>query len=633
MKLLKKLSLVSSLAIIICTTSPLFASPSMSDYSRLENEYPSYFKGFSKTANDLNLIKSYRGKEEFRDPDERLSPKFTELYQALVASADQKLHSLAKDLKPYTEDKDKQNMRDYMYFLFTASLAISEHTDSEAQFFRAAGFSGTYSVIKSFDLKNPLKTIWRTLKKSYEKNDDRGDYTRKNGPLTFTDRTDNFSKKFSQSPFKDITYLMLCTEPNEDVLGLYYLAWTYYKGIHPVPVTLLAGDEKLHGIKMSSWGKVCHDSAHDILDLGDMSAEGFSVILTNYYLEKLTEKLKDLDSTEKKKYSIPKILPYINAFAISVYEAYQESLVAILESSIVPLLKTEKSTPSSDLTAFMAGAFIHAHEEPILLSPHLATSNLQDILQNSMKQFTSRIDDSTEISALKDEGEPKTPSIQGSFSTSYITGETTLTDEEIFEIVKKKKLSEYFHTPYQYFLNSKYSTIEEDKIAEYSIIRNPFYIQINIVMIDGSECLYRELSNYSKQLNLDHDRHLLLPAEVVLAEKYNYSIPVVPSKDQYPNDSTSFEKAVEECLLQLEKGRGYLMKFFLAEAVKFSTSSTPEGATIADQFAAKYSEALSKLQTEIPAFIGDLQQFLSAATATHEIENISLIASSSKEEN
>ena len=291
------------------------------------------------------------------------------------------------------------------------------------------------------------------------------------------------------------------------------------------------------------------------------------------------------------------MMPHIYKFSTSISDAYRKSLVQIFDQSLNVL---NKSLPnlSSEFEAFSAAAFLQAHEIPVDLSKSFATRKFIDILLSSVQSLLSQKQENHEKEDL--------------FKTSYATGQTSLNDVEIFEIVKKRPVGEYLS---KIFLPLE--VIPEDQIASFHVSRNKTYIEVEIMMINGSKFIYQYKTNHLKTLNLEHDRQILLSAASLLKSKYEYIIPEVPQTSQ--NDSEeSYEKCINECLQHFEFGRKHLLNYFLEISRELSECKAEDNTSISDRYAEAYAKGLAELQTKLPPFIGDVQTFLSTAMAVKE---------------
>lgn len=604
MKLYMKIPLVLLSFIFL---NPSFASNRL-DLCDLETRYPTYFKGFAKT--DMDLIDFYRSGEKILEPNMALVPHFEKLKEELDGIDNPALADLKKELTQFIGDEKKHTLLHYIFSVAQAAIFTSEKSEVEDQFFRLAGFSMPYSLI---NIAKPEGDLWQALLSWKRDHDSRGDFTHRTHH-TFSDRVDQISDSLRKGPFNSVPYFLLCTEPKEDFFGFFYLAWTYSQGIHPVPVTLKSGDERLHGIPMTPWGKFCHDLAHSEIDTGDHSVEQFVNNILDFYLTKLKDHFKDLSTEEKKQYAIKNMIPYVTEFSLSVYNAYRESTLAILERSLKVMKVGEEEKLPELFKAFAAGAFLQSHETPVDLSARFATSSLQEVLRSSVQPVLSLLDETLKKDEGKDEEieEKKSTSVVKAdlLSTSFMTGETPLTDEEIFDIIKKRPLREY---NLDWYRSEASAPINEEEISEYSVKRNQFYIEVTIHMMDGQDYVYRAETNYSRRLNLDHDRQFLLPARSILEDRYEYHIPKVPSEGKFEGDPEGFEFAVGESRTALDLGRRHLLDFFLKTAIDLSEDESESEITISDRYAIRYSKALNKLQKAMPPFIENIQSFLSEA--------------------
>ncbi len=590
-------------------------------YSELETAFPRHFQGISamsqpdlmrdKNLCDLKTLMGY-------SPD--VSEKLGDLHKALLKASNPVFKKLVLDIEKALSDKESQTVLHYIFFLGKSALLASNKTEEERQFFNLAGFSSPY---KHIDLVDPGEGFWTALQHLSDEDETRGDFQHVTHKF-FYDPTDQMEKLLDKGSFSSNPFFMLMTRPKEDIFGFFALALTYYKGHHPVPVTLSSDGGELHGMPMSPWGKFCHDLAHSEVDPADHSVEQFANNILNLYQHKLKEQFKDFSKEDKAKFSVKEMIPAVAQFALEVHAAYRQSLVDILEASIGHFkIDAGLSDLPPEFEAFSAAAFLDAHEESSDMSGRYATSDLAELLQPSRSKTP------VEITPQKEEGGASSSSSEKSeesvtvekeqnlFSTSFVTGETPFTDEEIFDIVKTLPLSAY---RLSFFHFGSDQPINADEISDYSVTRNKFYIEVSIDMFNGQNYLFRKETSYSRTLNLSHDREILLPASAVLEKEYGYKIPVVPSLED-----EDYEAKVAACDKALREGMKHLHDIFTKTASIISEEDMGDDISIADHFAVRYTKALRSLTKNMPSFIkegeGGLQGFLIKATSKETILN------------
>ena len=303
-------------------------------------------------------------------------------------------------------------------------------------------------------------------------------------------------------------------------------------------------------------------------------------------------------------------------FALEVHTAYHQSLVAILESSLDHFkINSKLEDLPSEFEAFAVSAFLEAHEETSDMSKRYVTSDLAELLKsNRSKEALEIIPQKEEILGSSSSGKSQEVVViekdQELFSTSFVTGESLLSDEEIFEIVKKLPINDFQLDFYHFGANHP---LNADDIADYSVTRNKFYTEVSIDMLDGQNYLFRQGTNYARTLNLNHDRQILRPAAPVLEKEYGYKIPAIPD----PLDE-DYEEKVAACDKALREGMKHLHHIYARTATEISLQEVENGMSIADHFAMRYTQALRKLTKSMPAFVtegnGGLQSFLIEAT-------------------
>lgn len=587
---------------------------SLESYADLEKAFPRQFGGIFRmnqpnimSDRDLCNLKALLG----YNPS--IVEKLVVLEEALGESGNPVFDKVMADIEKARADKEQQTVLHYIFFLGRSALLASNKTEQEAQFFKIAGFSSPYKLI---DLVDPKNSFWSTLQHLGDDNDTRGDFTYVTH-RRYSDPTDQVEKLLKKNPFKSSPFFMLMTKPGEDVFGFFALALSYFKGKHPVPVTLSSDEGELHGIPMSPWGKFCHDLAHSEADPADYSVEQFTHNILSLYTDQLREKFKGFSKEKRAQFAVKSMIPVVTQFAIEVHSAYRQSLVDILERSLDYFKvssKSEKLPPVFE--AFAVSAFLEAHEESSDMSKRYVSSDLAELLKSKRSKEVLEIipqkeEDVGSSSSGKSEEIVAVDRDQEFFSTSFVTGETLLSDEEIFEIVKKLPINS-FQLHFYHFGGD--NPLNEDEIADYTVSRNKFYIEVSIDMHDGQNYLFRQGTNYARTLNFNHDRQILRPAAALLKEEYDYDIPSIPnSLDE------DYEAKVKECDKALRQGMKYLHDFYARTATEISVQENDDSRSIADHFALSYTKALRKLTKSMPAFItegeGGLQGFLIKATS------------------
>lgn len=589
---------------------------------KLEEKFPMYFKGFNRT--DMSFTISDRATDELFKSNPSVAGKLEGLLRELKSAANPRTEKLHEDLTKMIGDKSKHTTFAYVVMAARSLMLISDKTEDEEQFFKTAGFSLPYTLINVADASN--ETIWQTLVnwRNSESVNRNFDFSRDTSRI-FYDPEKKQETLLAKRKQVGKTFFMDSCGKNEDVFGFLYLAWMYSKGIHPVPVTFQQSTHEIHGIKMSPWGKFCHDLAHHEIDPAENTIENFANHILNHYLVELRKNFKSLTPSEKEKYAISSLIEPVTAFAITVHEAYSEALTAIIEESVKgvtvstqPDATGEGVQLSDEFKAFSAGAFVYTHENPTDLSRNLATSSLREIIASSISPVLKLVEDekkagSDNPTVLSEDGTPGssiTPvlsPIEQLIPTSSITGESPLSDPEIISIVQERPIAE-FRGDFLYG-----DKINKDEIARAIVKRNKFHIQVEFDMLDGSKVAYRIISQLSNRLNLAHDRQFLQPAKALLAKDFDYTIPTVPAAPKTEDEATQYDSANSACRKDLNLGRSHLLSHFLKAATELSEKSDGEALSISDHYAVKYSAALRKLEYAFPSFIGGVQTFISAA--------------------
>ncbi|MGN6670795.1 MAG: hypothetical protein ACTHJ4_04580 [Candidatus Nucleicultricaceae bacterium] len=709
MKRLRKITVYASLLLCsVCVTS--FTSLNATTIKEigtleLETKAPAYFRGFNRT--DESLIENFRNPRNFFNTDNRLQEQFKNLQEELRDIDKPGVEKIRLDLERVIQD-EKYSYFWYLVFTARSLILISEKTEEELNFFRLAGFSMPYSLI-SYDLE---ETDW--MKAVAKAQEDRASHREfdfeEHFHKQYRDPLDILDGELLKRSNNSFPYLVPCMKEKDDIFGFFFLAWCYYRGIHPVPVSLKAGLSEIHGIKMSPWGKFCHDLAHHQIDPSDRSIEGFADLFINRYTSELSPRFKDLTAEEKKKFGTRQMIKPVTNFAAEVHGAYSKAMAAILDAALEKMgVKSGKI--SDEFKAFSVGAFVQSHEHPNNLSNYLGSPQLEtllteatampkkegqdaahpseiasvssstvtgsaqaggeevlDVTQPNRSQGPntgSIVTGSAQLSGREELGttqsnlseEPNTGAasapittdihveeqindtpvavgslpqtenasattlpeatqdkkapllpIEDLIPTSYITGETPFTDEEIVDVVKQRPRSEF--RPYWYYGEK----IDEDMVANATVTRNQFFIQVQFEMFDGLLLHHRIPTKYSDCLNLKHDRQMLVPAKAVLASKYNYTLPQIPVRDQFVGEDAKYEAAVKECREKLDEGRAHVLDNFLLTAKELANATDNEGLSIAASYEKAYKESLEKLSAVIPNDLGDLQTFINKAT-------------------
>lgn len=599
-----KISAALVAGILTFTSSDSVASNP--EFAKLEERFSNgstYFGGFKNT--DFDFAEQYRSAEPvgLLFKDDALLPefkKFEELVNALAATQDlPKLQFVQKALAKVLENPEQQSLLNYVSLLMFATFAISEYSEDEKGFFKTAGFSKPYNFLTEGLTEVILDTTLENLRRQYnilENMDHRGDFHHPYTRLSFNDRSNVLSKEIKKSQFYSTTYLMVCA-PGEDVFGFFYLAYSYAKGIHPIPVSLdTDSSTELHGIQMTPWGKFCHDLAHHDLDTFDYNVKNFAISLLNHYCTSLKDNFQDLSPEQKKQFSLKEMIPVMTEFAVTIHDLYRQSLVDILERSIAFFGVDDKEELSDEFKAFSAAAFVVMHENPTYELSAYAFHDLQGMLHQQSKITDVNIEDY----GYEDDA----------FKTSFIDGSTPLTDQELYDFAIEQPLSS-FVSDLWYSLND--SKIIQDEVADFEVTRNKFYIDVCINTFDNYEYIYRIPTNYSKSLNLKHDRQFLTPARSILLEQYGYEIPQIPNLREYDivNGEEEFGKAVYDCINELNTGRVHLYDYFYKTA--YAISCEGEEDSLADNYAITYTKAVNKLKRKMPFYISNLPKFLMEA--------------------
>lgn len=583
------------------------------NFSELEKEFPMFFAGFNATP--FALIEHFRLLNE----NERLQP---------VAGIREAMESLSKQLEAIPQflhikaDLDKRllisgniSVIEYGYYLLRIAVSQGVGTDDEEAFFKGAGFSLPYASLDQGDFAVKLSqtglSSFQDFVSLFEKvdflthHDDRGDFSHNTFRHYFDDE-DTVEKAVQKGPFARTPWPL----PGKDILGLFYLAFTYAKGIHPIPIPFSDQPCSLHGIKMSRWAQICHDLAHSKGDAANYNAEQFANHLANHFADMLDAgKGDELEQDQVERYSIPEMLPHFTAFSMAVHNLYRQSLVDILMLSLAEMDPRDKER-LPDFKAFCAAAFLQGHERPIDISRKYGTHNLVDLLilgtpqdpGNPVKEETqNNMDDVNKSPDYVDQ----------EFGTSFITGETILTDKQIFDLVKMKPRSEFINC-YPVIFNGGV-ILKEKEIARYKVGRNKFYLEVEIALRTGEKLLFRKGTNYSSQLNFDHDSSILIAARPVLKREYNYDLPKIPAVPDLSNDDAikAYEKEALECRLALEQGFNHLLDMWAKYSRNLSHKTpTPFTLSIAERFEIEYKVAYQQLVPLMPAFSGNLEDFI-----------------------
>lgn len=680
MKRLRKITVYASLLLCsVCVTTlytPLDATTVEEIGAlELESKAPAYFRGFNRT--DESLIEELRRPESFFNSNARLKDQFKNLQDELSEIDKPGIEKIRLDLDRVIQD-EKYTYFWYIVFTVRSLILISEKTEEELNFFRLAGFSMPYSLI-SYDLE---ETDW--FKGLAQAKNDRVNHKDFDFEEYFTkqyrDPLDILDGELLKRDNNSFPHLVPCKNEKDDIFGFFFLAWSYYRGIHPVPVSLKTGLSEIHGVKMSPWGKFCHDLAHHEIDPANRSVEGFADLFINHYMSEFLPHFKGQTADEKKKFGAGQMIKPVTNFAAEVHSAYSKAMATILDGALEKM-GAKSGEMSDEFKAFAVGAFIQSHENPNNLSHFLGSPQLEVLLTEASAMPKKEVHETEQpseivpvssttaaVQELSDDGKapetnqpnlsnelntdsisapitteisveeqindipvvenvPQTenanattfseatqnkkvslPPIENLIPTSYITGETSLTDEAIIEVVKQRPRHEF--RPYWNYA----AKIDEDMIADVSVVRNQFFIQVKFDMFDGAFLHYRIPTKYSDCLNLKHDRQMLVPAKAILTSKYQYTLPLIPLRDQFVGEDVKYESAVKECREKLDEGRVHLLDNFLLTAKELANAADHEGRSITASYEKAYKESFEKLSSVVPNALGDLQAFIDKAT-------------------
>lgn len=568
------------------------------NYEELEKKFPKYFAGFTVFQKDEKLLNKLRDEKEVFKENSEFKEKYIGLYQLLNELKNEKLNPYMEKTNLAIENPQKHNFIDYVFLLAQLSLELSEKTEEESQFFKVAGFSYPYSFIES---KSELdkSSIFSFLSGASTDYDDRMDFQRFVAK-SFFDRQNQLEKIIEKSPTQSIAHLFPC---KDGILGLYYLAWSYLKGIHSIPVPLVSSDDDLHGAVKSSWGKgISHDGAHSTADPSDYNVKQFAAHLLNTYAFLMQSKAKELTPQIKKNYPIHKMIPVFGEFALKIHELWRNSRLEILETALMNDLKESNGEKlSNEFKAYATGCFMEDHE----LSPEMhrfyGTESFVDLLAKSVgnnQQVSEKLNEKEAQPKEEDKSEIDL------FSTSFINGETKLTDEQIWDIIKVKPLKEFTSNRYKFYLGN--DKLDENNLSSYEIHRHKLYIEAPVFMITGEDHVFRAPTNYTRTLNFAHDLGILKAAKGILKEKFNYDLPKAPLIKEYENREDEFGIEAQKAANSIQEGFKHLKTYFF-EVTSLLAQKTPSSrspnVSIAEHFSIVYSTELLKLAKQMPTFI------------------------------
>lgn len=575
--------------------SPL-GKPSSHYYEMLEEKFPEHFTGFKETP--FQLIQQIRNHlssgKRITDPMNGVKVHLSKLSDQLESWSD--FSHIKKDIDKQLETHEEISLATYTYYIWRIAISQGLGIEEESSFFKVAGFSKPYDYIFKIDeefLKKEPSNIQEFLsmfKKMNSLDASCEGYNRESYTRSYQDKNNTVKNEYiKKNPYAKISFFL----PGSDILGYFYLALTYAQGIHPIPIPFDNNRSELHGIPMSRWAKYCHDEAHSEADLGNFSAEQFAYHIINHYRSLLIKEGKyELKTPEEKKiYSVTSMLPHFATFAMKVHEIYRESLVAILEKSLETIEENY-----TGFEAFSVSAFHHLHERPLDLSRKYGTIQLESLLTADNKE-----EDVQEEKNIIE----KEKATDNRFETSYRTGETQLTDEQIFNLVKDKPRSRFLG---QHSLGT--TPPDQTEISDYEVLRNKLYIEVKIKMLSGEELIYLQPTNHSLLLNFNHDFSILNTAKITLKNEYGYNLPKIPNPEEYREEKV-FEKDAIECLKALNKGFMHLKDIWAKKSIELSHHKLNNfEKSISEQFEARVKEALEQLRPALPAWTGNLEDFI-----------------------
>ena len=578
----------------------------------MEIHHPSYFAGFIET--DLQLIDQIRHTPP-NDKSPELAPELKKLHDFLNTKTNGKHRDefieIQKNLAILLRRHEDITILHWLSFAFQTAMVGNNFSTDEQGFFGGAGFNSLYDIPR-LKLVEPFTVFLEKMLENGFDSDSKGVL------LLNVDLNKEFEKVKRKSAFSSIHYPL----PNRNSLGYFYLAYTFLNGIHPIPIPSENDYEKTHGMYMGPWAVFCHDFAHSEAGSIDHSAKQFAHNLLNHYYQILSLKVEDqslpMTYEEKRRFKFSAMINPITSFAYKIHDAYYQSLVRVLE------LTLEELDPNQPLTdekkAFWIGAFYYAHEKVPNMAYKYASRNLENLLRKSIQPY-DLIVVSTSVPL---EGGDKDDSAFYSnlFKTSYLTGKSTLSDSEIFDITKRLKLSRFQGMgSHNLFFNAQ---LNEKHIIDYIVIRNKFYIEVKIEMVSGRFYVFRENTNYDIQLNFEHDYEMLSQAQSILSNNYMFTLPVIPKRLNFENRETEYSVVAKSCADDLKKGLSYLQDYFVETTIKLSKQKIRGDrlTSIADQFAAIYDTALVRLRSALPSFIHDTQAFIETALTSTPLRTV-----------
>lgn len=592
--------------------------------------FSSHFEGFDQT--DFKMFENNRALNLTENSNPISLKELEECYKSL--SGPNMLNTRYEDkLTPFRDElaniiSDRKNdphrnytRGEYTLLLMRIALTISDPTEDEYEYFEALGVDYPHRLSKNWELPSNANAIqtWQYLQKI----DDEGSYKPSPEIRCFYDNSNTISNLIRNSAISGAAFPL----PGQGRLGYFYLAYTYYQGLHPVPLPFTPNG-RTHGISMSPWGNLCHDLAHHDLDQSTNSVEGYAVLLLNAYYKRMSEEHSKLslqfqDVKKKTGYvklllaghknylrqkikefnqqtSIHKMIPDFTRFAIAIHAAYRDSLVDILRKAYEVML--ENNSDKEAFQAFSVAAFNHSHEEPEYMGRKYGLQPLSEILTSSIPRDNRSEDD--KICSLP---------------THYSDGSCPLTDEEIIEKVMKLPLSSFEHNIYTTFS----AALNEEEVVTSEVTRNKFGIKVEFKLREGNVLTYRQPTNHALYLNFKHDLYQLKEAQSILESKFGYTppkeVPSLKKLKQQQMTEKEFEAACKAYYDKLLQGKQNLRDFFLEKAIELSELSAQSSPSIADTFKTKSQNAFKALYDAVPRSLfrkeEDLKELLSKATS------------------
>lgn len=537
-----------------------FKSEHIQLFRKLEEKHPTLMKGFSKEDTDFEMLN--KATSQITDGKAAYQP-------SLVPLAEKLLNRIEKFK---TQDPQQEYIFDYLNlklkhkkltltdlnFLFFSHIGLLTKSRSNGLEFKE--MSVKYDVL-------PGKNLFKELDKEDGFQSFESTYCAYSKDFSVSKEI-NFAVRQAKKELKDKFTSKDALHPvfNAHALGTFYLAYMYIMEIYPCSYPETVGEHKLHNLEMCELAELIHDAVHaNIVRNGSENFEDYTTRIvkanTNFgYSENSNSGNKNLspekeisENNVNEKFTFAK--PFIERKTIQdllMYAYEKQNIIRNIKINLMYLaakMYNEEIISLSELQTFSTGIFMQTHENPVFR--FLSAETTDEILK---KLFNIK-DEKSENK--EEENKPSSDSIKENddelnvenlLRTSVLTGETLMTDEEIFMHAIKNKKNSFKYEDESRFLF--HGLLNEKEIVSYKVDRNPY--RIKLIVTDQKSEHYQQVFNTLKfiwKIDGEHDTHLANEGSSALK---NVKLLEIPNLENVNDELNANEIAITH-LKEVEK--------------------------------------------------------------------------------